>query len=436
MASIYFVSTYPPTMCGIADYTYFLDREIPDAHGGILAFNPERKDVPNTEINSENNCHIWYGIPSIFAYSAKLIHDGLRELGANRNSAVLWIQHENGIWRDNDSFITMLKDLDIPKIVTFHSLQFQSGETPTGLCQNQYELLRDVLPQVAAITGFSDGVFQAVTAAFPQYEDKVYIMNHGIHSYPGISRLSRKEAKDGLNDYLLYESDLDKSTKETLHRQHIFTDSDTIVLGQTGFLCPNKNTEALYSMRFKLENVIPHKRIAAVRIGTPRNSYQKAYADQLRKQENGRPKILLETWLPPEILPLAQRAFDINFYWPNDCTQSGVMAHALGTGAVIAGRDLEGVGETLKEAGQLASRHISHLLYKIRDLILQPELAEKVEKETLVYAAEYSWKNQARRHCQLAEHVLHEVSRPVACSPLTIRTEQSAEEVGLYSSVR
>ena len=35
------------------------------------------------------------------------------------------------------------------------------------------------------------------------------------------------------------------------------------------------------------------------------------------------------------------------------CVVTYVLAHALGAGAVVAGRDLEGVGETLLEAGQL-----------------------------------------------------------------------------------
>ena len=105
------------------------------------------------------------------------------------------------------------------------------------------------------------------------------------------------------------------------------------------------------------------------------------------------------------MLSIAQRAFDINLCWPKDCTQSGILAHALGAGAIIAGRDLEGVGETLKKAGMLVDTDLRRLLMKVKDLILNPELKEKIEETALKYAAKFSWKNQARRHYELAELV-------------------------------
>jgi glycosyltransferase involved in cell wall biosynthesis len=103
---------------------------------------------------------------------------------------------------------------------------------------------------------------------------------------------------------------------------------------------------------------------------------------------------------------LVQRAFDINFYWPSDCTQSGVLAHALGAGAIVAGRDLEGVGETLKEAGEIVDTDLGHLVLKIQKIIFNPELAAGIEERVQNYAAEFSWENQVRRHYELAEHIL------------------------------
>ncbi len=109
------------------------------------------------------------------------------------------------------------------------------------------------------------------------------------------------------------------------------------------------------------------------------------------------------------MLPLAQRAFDINFYWPDECTQSGVIAHALGAGAIVAGRDLEGVGETLKEAGQIADTDINNLTTKIKHLLLDPELRIRTEQKALKYADEFSWGNQAHRHYELAEPIIHTI---------------------------
>jgi len=407
MASIYFVGTYKPIMCGIADYTSFLTRESPVGKWGVLSFNLEKYGVPLTSSEEVATDRVWYGIPGRNDFSASVILEGLENLGAKQEDAILWFQHEIAIWPENQKFVTMLKNLDMPRVVTFHTLHFQSPETPSGLCRNQYDLLQAILPHIEAITVFSYGVYWAVISAFPEYCAKVYIMKHGIHSYPEISSLTGKEARDKLNEFLLYESELDLETKEALHKQRIFLDPDTLVIGETGFLWPGKQSELLYTVRDSLHKTVPHKKIVAVCIGISRETPDAIYAKQLRRQQNGKDKFLLETWLPQDILALAQRAFDVNFYWPSECTQSGVLAHALGTGAVIASRDLEGVGETLKEAGQLVDTDLGRLVLKIRNFILNPELGEELKEKALSYAEQFSWENQAQRHYGLAEPILH-----------------------------
>jgi glycosyltransferase involved in cell wall biosynthesis len=229
--------------------------------------------------------------------------------------------------------------------------------------------------------------------------------------------MSRQEAKRKLHDFLLQEADLDPETREELQKQRTFLDLNTIVIGQTGFLSPVKQSESLFEIKDKLQEMLPGKKLAAVRIGSTRDDFQKAYVRKLRSQNgNDRGKLLIDTLLPHKILPLAQRAFDINFYWPNECTQSGVMAHALGTGAVIAGRDLEGVGETLKEAGQIVDTDMNSLLHKMRDIIDNPVIAEKAQDEALKYASQLSWRKQAKRHYELAEEIVH----PAPVSPLPL----------------
>jgi hypothetical protein len=392
-----------PIMCGIADYTSFITRVSPAGRWGVLSFDLERYGVPLTSNPRVPAGRVWYGIPDRQSYEARVILKGLETVNASVSNSVLWFQHEFGIWPGNLKFISMLKQLDLPKVVTFHTIHFQSTETSYSLRREQYDLLRITLPYVDAITVFSRGVHRAVTSAFPEHHDKVYIIKHGIHSYPEVSRLTRRQAKEKLNDYLLYESGLDRSTKEALHRQRVLLDRNTVVLGQTGFLCPSKSSELLYTVRDNLQKQVTHKRIAAIRIGSARDDVQKQYADELRQKEKGKPNFLLETWLPQGMLPVAQRAFDINFHWPRECTQSGVLSHALGAGAVIAGRDMEGVGETLKDAGEITDTDLRYLVLKMKVLIRNPELFGRIEESALQYAADFSWANQAQRHYELAD---------------------------------
>jgi hypothetical protein len=243
--------------------------------------------------------------------------------------------------------------------------------------------------------------------------------------------MSRQQAKAALNDYLLHESDLDADTKQALLQERVFLDEDTVIMGQTGFLHPIKGSEFLFPCRDALQALVPDRRVVAVRIGVARQEAQASHAARLRTMPNRRDKFLLEVWLPHAVLPLAQRAFDFNFYWPSDCTQSGVLSHALGAGAVIAGRDLEGVGETLKEAGALCDSEQSRLLLKMRDIIVDPALGEEVEQRAAEYAASYSWEKQAARHRELVQHLLPTLPVPAtshalvtgdgSTRPLTVR---------------
>jgi len=391
-------------MCGIADYTGYITEESPPKKWGVISFELEGYRGPLIKNSGMPAGQVWYGIPSRTQFSASAILKGIERLGGGGGDPVLWFQHEFGIWRDSQKFVTMLKGLHLLKIVTFHSLHFQSAETPSGLRKEEYELLRVLLPHIDAITVFSHGVHRAITLAFPSYRKKVHKLKHGVLLYPEATRLKQKEAREKLSDFLL-ESDLEPVIKEKLNRGRVFLDSDAVIIGQTGFLDPGKHSELLYTARDRLQRMIPHKRIIAVRIGGTRESTQKTYAEELRREHNGINEFLLELWLPERMLPIAQRAFDINFYWPRDCSQSGILAHALGAGAIIAGRDLEGVGETLKEAGALVDTDLRRLLMKVKDVILNPELNEKIEEKALKYAAKFSWKNQARRHYELAERV-------------------------------
>jgi hypothetical protein len=86
------------------------------------------------------------------------------------------------------------------------------------------------------------------------------------------------------------------------------------------------------------------------------------------------------------------------------------MAHALGTHAIIAGRELEGVGETLRDAGQIVDSNIDRLTLKIRDVLLDPSLVTQIENKAGEYARYYSWKNQIFRHYEMADAVVKQAA--------------------------
>lgn len=404
MAFITFVTPYKPIICGIADYTEFLVRESPVGTCDVLSFDLANYGSPLHTDSSSLTCRVWYGISSRNDFSASSILEGLRQ----HEDQVLWFQHEFGIWPDSVRFVDMLSELDQIKVVSLHSLHFQSNETPYGLRRYEYLFLRMLLPHTDAITVFSDGVYQAVTRSFPEHRDKVHVLRHGIHLYPAIAGMTRAEAKERIYKYLLDESSLDQASKGRLRRQLVFLGTDTIVMGMAGFITSSKGIELLYGAHDLLRQMLPRRRINAVCTGFLRevdNSTDSKFVTELRNRNNRPGQFFLETYLPEDVLPVLLRALDIYFYWPSDCTQSGIVAHALGAGATIACRDMEGVGETMKMAGGLARMNFEQAIVGLKELVLHPELRDEMSEEAVRYAEEFSWRNQALKHFELAEQL-------------------------------
>ena len=146
------------------------------------------------------------------------------------------------------------------KIVSFHTIHFQSKETPWGMEKREYNLLKAIFPWVDAITVFSRGSYLATKKAFPQYISKTYILKHGIHYFPRIIKMSKIEARRKIHQFLIEKSNLEEEKKIELKKENIFLDPDALLIGNSGFVSPNKNTEKLFLMRDLLQKSIPHKK--------------------------------------------------------------------------------------------------------------------------------------------------------------------------------
>jgi len=416
MVSIYFVSTYKPILCGIADYLNFLLKEVSPARWKVISFNLKNYVASGdrlTKEKKESPKQVWYGITNRRSPSFKEILKGIKKLAKKDEKIVLWFQHTFGIWKNSRAFARCLKELNklkIPIVVTLHTLHFQSEHTIFGLedrKKNEYDFLKLIFPYVSAVTVFSEGCYLAIKKAFPEYISKTFIIKHGIHYFQKIIKMPKEAARKKIYQFLINKSNLPRKQKAEIKKEDIFGGQDILLLGQAGFVVRHKNAEKLFLMRDLLQEIVPEKKVVAVYIGVPRENEKNKikYALKLRGFHNGKNKFFLETWLPEELLPVFQKSLDINFYWPQKCTQSGMLAHIFGTGNLVAGRDMEGSGEMLKEAGQIADKDFQKLALKIKKNISSHTLIEKTGKKALAYAKKYSWKNQAIKHYQLAKRI-------------------------------
>jgi len=424
MACIYFVAPFRPITGHIAEYTSFITRELSPRNWRILCFDPATSGATFIAGHRLMRHRLWHGsteptydtIPSIVQQSGVDPREGI----------VLWFQHENTPWPNEWQLIEMLKCLDLPKVITFHSLHFESSETPLGLRKAEFTLLERVLPHVEAITVFSEGARGAIAAAFAHHAAKVHLLRYGVSIYPHALRMTPREAKKTLHEFLVNCPELGHACRKALEEERIFLDPDTFVIGNAGFVAPRRHSDRLFMIRDILQQMLPRRRIVALRIATPQDEEQATHMRTMKLQQDQVSKFLIETQLPESMIPIALRAFDVNFCWPGEGVSGNILSRILGSGGVIAGQDLEETGETLKEAGAIAERELGLLVFSIYRLAVNPEEADRIRENAIAYATRFSWEKQARIHRALAERLAH----PSEITPLPRPSDRSEKHKG------
>ena len=105
---------------------------------------------------------------------------------------------------------------------------------------------------------------------------------------------------------------------------------------------------------------------------------------------------------------------DLNVYWPDSPTQSGRIVHALGVAATVIGRDVEGVGEILRDAGAPVCGSFDELVSRATRLLGDAGYADSLRAHYRQYARDHSWEEQARRHVALADALAAQRARRAA----------------------
>lgn len=398
---ISFVSTFPPIICGIGTYTKYVVEHLPRDRFGVLSFDLNQFDLSGETLKEELRERVDYCLSFPSPTLPPLSSEDL-----------IWFQHAFGMWGDiNDHFLGLLRQArrrGNRVVVSLHTVHFQSNETPCGLCKIEEDLLRETLPLVDALTLFTDGAYRAASGAFPEYRDRILVLRHGVHLYPP---LDKNRARERFFSFLSDEADIPGSQRKELRRlrkEGLFSD-DVIFLGNYGFITTDKDPMALYKLGRMVQSRLPDHRVITIYAGiVQRNrdntlSKKRPVLEALRRVHDGERNFFFEIFMPEEIFPIALRALDFAVFWCSNATQSGRMAHAQGTGVIIAGRDCEGVGETLRLSGVPAATSLEDLAEKIAVMALEPGLRREVERRSQDYARIYCFANQARKHILIEE---------------------------------
>ena len=397
---INFVSTFPPIMCGIGNYTKYLASKMPEGSWGVTSL----------KLNGFLKAEGPFKLDKQVAYTISLVNPRLPSL---LDGEVLWFEHAFGMWgRESPSFLKLIEEAKERRkktIASFHTIHFQSDETPQGLQEKEKKLLKQVLPLIDVLTVFTNGAYQVVVDTFPEYKDKVVVLRHGVCLYPEVKQ---EEARKKLLSYLVNRASISQTQKEELKSLYrLFFSDKVILLGNFGFITQDKDPLKLYQLGEILQARLPAYKVIAIYIGRIQQRKDKKMQEclpileRLKSIRDGRRNLFFEDYIPESIFPFAFRALDFAIFWCRNATQSGRMAHAQGAGACAAGRNIEGVGETLKLSGLPQADTLKELAEKIKTLLLRPEAKEEAQISSWRYAQQFSYEAQAQKHLLLEEAV-------------------------------
>lgn len=401
---IVFVSTYPPIVCGVGTYTSYVTRAMPPGRASVVAFDPARYGAPvDPGYAPEPGEAVTYalGRPATSARELMEAVEGATPLPLART--VLWFQHAPDIWPQFAEVLRGLADFPALRVASLHGVHFQSQETPWGLWAAEHRMLRGALPGLDRVTVFTPPARTALRNAFPEYAERASVIPHGVQpSEP----LERADARRRLALYLAGVPDAVVPRGAAPALIDALDDPECVIVGALGFLQADKGFDIAYALRDALAARMPGRRVVGLAMGSlrdRRNRRNRRLVARLATAAGDGERFLVTARPPEHTFRAALCAMDLNVYWPAAPTQSGRLAHALGVGAVVIGRDIEGVGEVLREAGAPACADFEQLVRHALRLVSDRGHTESLRAGYRRYALEHCWEAQARRHLELAD---------------------------------
>jgi glycosyltransferase involved in cell wall biosynthesis len=161
------VSTYPPTLCGLATFTSSLFGELADAPD-VVARVIRVVDTPEPRPGPEVIGEFLAGDPDGATRAARLLSD----------NDVAIVQHEYGVYggMDGDEIIGLLAALTIPSIIVLHTVL----SAPTA---HQRAVLESIAASVDAVVTMTATARDRLAAGYAVDMAKVSVIPHGAPTF-------------------------------------------------------------------------------------------------------------------------------------------------------------------------------------------------------------------------------------------------------------
>ena len=366
-----FVSTYPPTRCGIATFNQSLVKAISN-------LNSHSTSVYRL-VESSNDDDFRGSTPEVVANIVSGDEASMRTALRKLNTKdIAVIEHEFGIYGGDDGqeVIDILDNLRIPSLTILHTVL----SNPTW---HQREVMTDICRKSTAIVTMSESARDLLLTEYFVDPVKIYTIPHGAPNFPIVRNRN--------------------------------SDNPPMIL-TWGLIGPGKGIEWGIEAMTYLRDIIPMPRYVVAGRTTPKvlEREGEAYREylQTRIRELGlencvelRPEYLSEKTLaefsPPASVVLL----------PYDSTQqvtSGVLIEAVAARRPVVATDFPHATELLAQGvGILVPHHDPEAIASaIRKILSNPDLAQDMSQRAAHMAPRLLWPAVATRYVQLAKSLI------------------------------
>lgn len=159
-----FISTYPPTECGIATYTKYLSDAIRECEKEVSI-------VSQNGAKGENVFPVYTPLDNDI--SVKLFH-----VASKLTPDIIQIEHEYGLFGSDagvqiTDFLLRCKLADLPTVTTLHTV-YKTIDRSQGI------ILESILSSSSAIIVHENYQKETLAKYFPEHDEKVFVQPHGI----------------------------------------------------------------------------------------------------------------------------------------------------------------------------------------------------------------------------------------------------------------
>jgi len=359
-----YISTYPPTECGIASYTQYLSDAVKECNKEVVV-------ISQGGASGEK-------VFSVFSPSDSDISNKIFHIASKLTPDVIHIQHEFGLYGSVHGiqiidFILRCKIADVPVVTTLHTVNENAG-------RGEHIILENIIKNSSAVIVHEEFQKNIIIKKIG-FDDKIFVIAHGVRNCN-----HHPEAKELLN----------------------IKDKKVILL--IGYFRPTKRFDKIVKLFpevvKKIENAV--LLVAGKMRGLEYSDYQQYFFNLINNSPVKKNIHVLRGQFPQHTFDIIMSAADVIVLPYEKGAQSGILAQSSAFNIPAVTSDLLSFKLwNERSGGGLTANNDKDYINHIYNILTDKKLELKLKNNIKEYNKELYWLEIAKKHLLVYEKVIN-----------------------------